>query len=207
MFISKFEVDLISCLCVFFQSSPGLFTGSAWTRAAPGEASAPAWLYSRSSLWWLSICSLCTPWISKSHSLALRMSSIIRSPPLPGQGRHHRARVANQTSYPQTSWTLGEEASCAFFFQRRRSFQKQVIPVVCSSAQKHAATITFKSVTASLVFLILLYVTFFKMWIHAYYLTCKSSFPVCGGGKPLNNAVVLLSYSLCLYLKFWTLST
>lgn len=111
-------------VCVSSQSSTGLFTGSAWTCAAPGEASAPAWPSSRSSPWWLSICSSCTPWISKSPFLALRTSSIIRSPPLPGQGRHHRARVANQTSSPQTSWTLSEEASCAFFFQRRRSFQK-----------------------------------------------------------------------------------
>lgn len=121
----KSEPDLISCMCGYFQSSTGLFTGSAWTCAAPGEALAPAWPSSRSSSWWLSIFSSCTPWISKSPYLALRTSSIIRSPPLPGQGRHHRARVAHQTSYPQTSWMLSEEASCAFFFfQRRRSFQK-----------------------------------------------------------------------------------
>lgn len=111
----------------------GLFTGSAWTCAAAGEASGRAWPSSRSSPWWLSICSSCTTGISKSHYLAPRTSSIIRSPPLPCQGRHHRAQVANQTSYPQTSWTFCEEASCAFFFQRRRSFKNR--PFLWSAVQ------------------------------------------------------------------------
>lgn len=119
----RFEPNIFSCFCGYFQTSAGSFTGSAWTCAALGEASAPVWLSSRSWLLWLSICSSCTPWISKSRCSALRTSSIIRSPPLPGQGRLHRARVAQQTSYPQTSWMLSEEASRAFFFQRRRSFQ------------------------------------------------------------------------------------
>lgn len=133
-------------VCVYaFNPSPGLFTGSAWTHAAPGEASAPAWLSSRSSPWWLSTSSSYTPWISRSHFLALRTSSIIRSPLLPGQGRHHRARVAHPTS-----WTLSEEWSSAFFLlQRRRSSPK--IGHSCGlqlSAATHAAAITFKSVMA-----------------------------------------------------------
>lgn len=98
LWVSDFLFD------VFLSCSSGLFTGSPWTRASPGEASAPAWASSHSSPWWLLICSLCTCSISESHFLALRTSSIIRSPPLPG---HHRAQVPHQTS-----WTLSEEASC-----------------------------------------------------------------------------------------------
>lgn len=110
------QSDFLFGLFLLLSCSTGLFTGSAWTRAAPGEASALAWPSSRSSPWWLSICSSCMSSISESNFLALRTSSIIRSPPLPGQGKHHRARVARQTSSPHTSWTLSEEASCALFF-------------------------------------------------------------------------------------------
>lgn len=80
--------------------------------------------------------------------MAPRTSSIIRSPLLPGQGRHHRARVAHPTS-----WTLSEEGSSAFLFlQRSRSPLK--IAHSCGlqlSAATHAAAITYKSVMASLV--------------------------------------------------------
>lgn len=80
--------------------------------------------------------------------MALRTSSIIRSPLLPGQGRHHRARVAHPTSL-----TLSEEGSGAFFLlQRRRSSLK--IGHSCGlqlSAVTHAAAITSKSVMAQLV--------------------------------------------------------